>query len=469
VLLRLGHLQGSWAELQALRRLILKLAEKKEVIAFLASPDLRGLWLASAAQQLWLPPHLPVQAVGIAAEMNFYGESLERLGLEVDVIAAGRFKSAMEPFTQTGPSEENAEAINALLDSLYKELLAEMGHGWDRDPEEISRLFDQGPLLSDQLKEQGLAQKIIREDELAKALDFHKEGKLREIDPEEYRGPSRPLPEVLRRPRLGLIEVHGIIRDGRNDDPEPSGATVRAVCDALEMARKDRHIKGVLLHIDSQGGSATASERIWQGVRTLAREKPVVAWMGGVAASGGYYIASAAHRIVAAPQTLTGSIGVISSKPVVQSLLERLGIRQVRFERGAHSSIFSLGRHYSDSERHSLERIIQEMYQLFLRRVAEGRKLPQEEIEAVAEGRVWSGAQAAELGLVDLLGSEEDALKWLAKRAEVQNRENLKLFQPQRSFWRRLMPRLAVQAPALELIKLHSEGGPLAWCSLRLL
>ncbi|MBU0553982.1 signal peptide peptidase SppA [Myxococcota bacterium] len=480
ILCRISALSCSGAGLYALREgLAAAKAAGKRVIALPLNPDTQSLWLASAASEIWLPPHVPVMLTGMGLEMSFYGEGLRQIGAGMDVTAAGRYKSAMEPYTRATPSPENHEALSALLDDLFDRLIADIAAARGRDVEAIRAAIDEAPLSPARMIALGLADEICPEER----FDAHFIGAQRTLG--GYQGRPRLLPRVRRAPRVALIQVHGVIREGLREDPAPAGATTLALCEALAAAKADRRVEGVILHIDSPGGSATASERIWRAVREVREDKPVVAFLDGVAASGGYYIASAADEIIATPRTLTGSIGVIASKPIIGDLLARLGVHRPRIERGARAGMFSLSRPYEDAERAALRVTLSEMYQLFLRRVAEGRGLSEAAVDAVGEGRVWTGAQALSHGLIDGLGDFEAALSRLHERAQIKRpTRRVILFAPRRPFLRRLLGPLAAQSALmraldelglglearaqLDLLDLQRRERILAWCPLSL-
>lgn len=465
---RIGMLNVGWSGLYELRAM---LAEAKAggltVDALLVHPDHRTLFVASVADTVHLPPDAVVMATGISAEMTFYKGALDRLGVSVDVVSAGAYKSAMEPFSLPEPSEANREAVNALLDDLHAHLVDGIAAGRGVSTDAVQAVIDAAPVSPEAVVAAGVATHVTDEDEWTHD-DAQPIG--------SYDGPPNALPALPRRARLAVVEVRGAIRDGMHDDPMPTGATTRAVVDALEAARKSKRIKGILLHVDSPGGSATASERMWQAVRRAAADKPVIAWMGDYAASGGYYVASAADAIVATPGTLTGSVGVFMAKPVVGGLLEKLGLRQFRFERGAHASVFSLSRGFSESEREAFEGHIQRTYGLFLDRVCEGRERDREWIEPLAQGRVWTGAQARASGMVDSVGTEADAIARLAKSAGVafDHTPRIKTIERHKSWLSRLRPSLSAMAVGaalptalLDQLQVLEEGGPLAWCPVR--
>ena len=462
--LRIGHLTGGYGELNALREAVRRVrASGRRVVASLGHADTRSLYVASAADEILVSPHVTVDAAGMSLELTFFGEALGKIGVGLDVITAGAYKSAMESFTRDAPSEASAEAVDALLTSLYDTVVSALASrpgpgGAPRDPAAVRAALESGPMLAPDALKCGLVDALTEEEGVPVALDCHPKGKSARVRVESYSGPSRPWPKFrFRRPRLAVVEIHGNITDGRLDDAEPTaGANAAAVCQALERAQKDRRVRGVLLHVDSRGGSATASERMWRGVRALAASKPVIACMGDYAASGGYYVASAAHGIVAAPGTLTGSIGVIAAKPVAAGLFERLGIHHTRFERGENSSLFSLARRFTDSQRVRVEQSVRHFYTLFLGRVAEGRGKTPADIAPVAEGRVWTGVQARERGLIDRLGDEQAAIEWLSEKTGVDATPGLLVIGPRVPFARRMMPKLF----GAQLARLQDADGP---------
>ena len=430
VRIRLGPLSQGWGALHELRELISRVRKAgKRTIAFVAHPDMRTMWIASAADEVLIPPHVPVDMAGMAIELTFMGEGLGKLGLDFDVVAAGRFKSAMEPLTRTAPTAENERAIDAMLSSLYDGVVEGLAARPGCTPDSVRAALDRGPHLHEDAVELKLADGIIEEEEVAERLDCHPKGRARALSLTRYRGRVKPLPSFGRgRPRLGLVELRGNIVEGRDEErgsARPGTATVRALVDALDEAKEDRRIKGVLLRIDSRGGSAVASERMWRAVRAVRKKKPVVAYLGNYAASGGYYVACAADRIVAAPGTLTGSIGVIAAKPVGARLLAHLGIHQVRFERGDRAGMNSFSRGFTEAESQAIEASVEQFYKLFIRRVAEGRQRDADTVEPVAQGRIWTGCQALDHGLVDDLGDEQSAIDALADLAGLRRRPAL--------------------------------------------
>ncbi len=472
VSVRIGALEGAWGELYDVRSALARFrASGKRVTAFVAHGDTRSLWVASVADEVLLPPHVPVDSTGLGAEATYLGEGLERAGVRFDVLTAGAYKSAMEPLTRAAPSDASREAIEAMLDDLYDQVVGDVAAGRRLDRDAARAALEAGPMAPEDALAAGLADAVVAEEDVREHLGCGPKGERVAFSLRAYGGRLVPWPRFRwRRPRLAVVHVHGTIREGREDQPDAAGATARQVVEALDRARKDRRLAGVLLHVDSRGGSATASERMWRAVRRLAAEKPVVAVMGDAAASGGYYIASGAHAIVAAPGTLTGSIGVIAAKPVVGELLERFGVHQHRFARGPRATMYSPSRPFSADERGALEGTIRRMYTLFLERVAEGRQRTADSVAPVAEGRVWTGRQAFAHGLVDRLGDERDALALLAERAGVPvPRVLLGLGRRRSGVAALLRPNLGAIGEWWSLSLAARREPVLAWCPVELL
>lgn len=492
--IRVGQLEGGMGQLSALRALITSAkggaGREVKVVAYVHNPSTRTLWLASAADEVIIPPHTPVMAMGMSLELSFFGEALDKAGVDVDVVSAGAFKSAMEPFTRTEPSEANREALDGLLDGLYDQVVDDLANRPGRTPEQMRAAFESGPHLPEQAVEAGLADAVVALEEMEARLGCDEDGDADKIDLEDHGGPARPWPRWPRilpeKAPLAVIPVVGNIRDGRLQGPERGGVVGRQVVEMAEAALKSRRVKGVLLYIDSRGGSATASEEMWRAVRRLAEKKPVVAWMGDYAASGGYYLASAAHHIVACPTTLTGSIGVIAAKPNAGRLLQRLGVHTTRVERGPQSTMFSLSRGLSEAERAALKQSITAFYDLFLARVGEGRDRTPESVHPVAQGRVWTGQQALGHKLVDALGDEEAAIRTLSGMTGVSGRPPLRVLRPPQPLVARLLSGIGaqvgatVEAPmvgeALDALldedalqpQALADGAVLAWCPMKL-
>lgn len=394
-----------WGKAGELRDAILRLeAAGRRTVAFLEIASFsatREYYVASAAQEVFVVTGGAVPVVGLAAEYYFLGGLWEKLGIFFEVGKAGRYKSAVESIAGTGMSEASREMAASLLDSANDAFIEGVAEGRNLEPSAVIAAIDVGPVLPQELIDQKLADGVMHLDQLLEQMPG-------EIVREDVYAGVR-LDEIGFDPvaRVALIYGSGNVVSGhgsRSRDGSPVMAAETLV-EALHDAATDPSVDAILLRIDSPGGSALAAEQIWRAV-AAAREndKPIIASFSDLAASGGYYVASAADAIVSNGGTLTGSIGVFALRPVVGGALDKLGIGLESMTRGRHADFLLAGEPLSDGAREKLQTMVLDIYQLFLERVAEGRDLEIAEVDAIGQGRVWTGRQAAERGLVDQLG-----------------------------------------------------------------
>ena len=406
------------AVLASLRDVISEIrAAGKDVIAYLPhGADNRSLYLASAARLIIVGPETTVAPLGFAAHGRYVRRALERLGVEPEVFAKGMYKSAGESLVRDTMSDAQREQLGALLETFHDALVSALAQGRQVTREVAARWIDEAPHSAAAAVELGLVDAVAYEDDLDRFLApvapaSPEGGRPRLVPAERYlrqRLATRFRP-VRRRAVIGVIEVHGPIVSQARFALSRVAAEAPLIA-AIRLARADPRVHGILLHIDSPGGSALASDRIYHEVTRAAEVKPVIAYLSNVAASGGYYIAAAADAVVAQPQTVTGSIGVVAARFVVGPLLERLGVFTDVVKRGARADLFSPSRRLDDDERRLFQRELDAFYQTFLRAVARGRNKPVELIEPLARGRIYSGTDAHACGLVDHLGGFERAL-----------------------------------------------------------
>ncbi len=405
LLLTLRSFRGGMASATSLHGVLAKVAAggRELVIHLPLGGETKEIYIASVATKVFVGPQALLAPLGFATSVRYVRRALERAGVEPEVFARGRFKSAGEQLVRDSMSEPQREQLGALLDVFYATLVEAIAKGRKMEPERARALIDGAPYLAADAVSAGLVDGVAYEDELPGLLA--KDGaRPTFVDGAAYASAMRaPRFRPLRLPgAIGVIRVHGPIAS--QSQLLQAGATDERVIAAVRRARSDPRVAVVVLHVDSPGGSALASDRIHHEIEQLAAEKPLVAYFADVAASGGYYVAAAAHAIVAQPTTITGSIGVVSARVVVEPLLARLGIATEVLKRGAHADALQGTRHLSDEERASFERELEGMYRAFVGIVARGRKRSVEEIERLAEGRVWSGRDAEREGLVDALG-----------------------------------------------------------------
>jgi protease-4 len=422
VVLHFGTLQAGPSALHSLRSMLLDLRAKgKHLIAWLPSADTWDYYLASACDEIILPPSGRLSALGLRIETTFLKDTLALVGVTADLESIGEYKSAPDTFRHTTMTEPHREMMDAILGSYFDNVVTAIAEGRELDPAQVREMIDQMPLLPDEAREAGLIDAVLYEDELAARIHPPEE-KGKKVAPLcTWRDSARWLRQPIKhttRQIVGVVSVEGMIVPGRSRrTPVPlpipvtdTQAGSETIALALRRAEADKHIAAVILAIDSPGGSALASDLICREVRRLQESKPVVVLMGEYAASGGYYIAAPANCIVARPTTLTGSIGIWGGKFTLGGLYARLGINREPLQRGLMAGIYSDVTPFSEAERAWIRRDMGETYHKFKAIVADGRKMTEEQVEEIARGRVWTGVQAHEIGLVDELGDFDTAL-----------------------------------------------------------
>ena len=418
VTVRVGSLPDSgWGKVQELREALGRFrASGKPVYAHLETAGNREYYLATACSKIYAVPTALLDVTGLAAEVTFFRGSLDKLGIEAQFEGVGKYKNAPNQATERGFTEPHREQMEALLDSVFDQYLDALAEGRGKTREEARALVDRGPYTAREALDAGLVDELLYQDELESRL----EGSER-LTPGRYVRSARGV-GFDGRPRVALVYAVGEIMPGESQDGPFGGdgfAGSDTVSGALRQAREDHAVKAIVLRVDSPGGSGTASDVIWREVQLARKEKPVVVSMGDVAASGGYYIAMAGDAIVAQPGTVTGSIGVFGGKLSLRGLYDKLGVTREILTRGRHADLFTDYRRWNDEERAAMRGLMEAFYEDFIRKAAEGRKMEEQEVHAVAQGRVWTGAQALKNGLVDRLGGLSDALALAKSKAGI--------------------------------------------------
>lgn len=432
LLLSIPHLAAGWASCEDLRGLLVALRGrgKRVVVHLREGGGQREMLVASGADEVLMSPGAQLQLLGVSAQAPYFGGLFEHLGVRAQVQAVGDFKTAGERFERRGMSEAQRAQVTELLQAAQTRLLRALGERPLRDAA-VDALFERGLWPAADAMEVGLVDGLVYEDGLPERLGLAKGQSPVAAGAYLAVARARVWRPVLTQPYIAVVPIHGAISMGVS--PLRSGGTaLEPTLARLRAVALDSRAVGVLLDVDSPGGSALASDLIHHEVERLAADKPVVARFGEVAASGGYYVAAAARRIVAQPLSVTGSIGVISGKLVAQAALERHGVRIETLRMAPHADMFGLARPWSEDERGLLEKELGAIYRGFLEVVARGRQRTVEEVEAWAGGRVWSGERAEALGLVDRLGDFEVAMEelrallpGLSPRARAQLRARL--------------------------------------------
>ncbi|MBI2392972.1 MAG: signal peptide peptidase SppA [Deltaproteobacteria bacterium] len=411
VLVRIDGLAGGWASFAALREEIARVrAAGKRLVAWLPhGGGNRELYVASAASTIVTPRTADVALVGPKIEGHYARSALDKLGIDVELHARKEFKSAGDRVARDGRSEADRQQNEALLDAVFAALIAAVAEGRGVPEARVRGWIDDGPTHGEIAVERGLVDHVAHDDDLPTLLGAP-------VVPAgayaERRGLGRSPYRLVRRRAIGIVEVHGAIASTATPLAQAMGplAIAERVIADLRAAERDPRIAAVVLDIDSPGGTVGASDAIWAAAHRLAAKKPVVARMGDVAASGGYWIAVAAKTIVARPLTVTGSIGVVAVRPIAARLAERLGIARDVIARGRFADLDAVTRAPTDEERALFAREIDAHYGAFVAHVAAFRGMVPDEVERVARGRVWTGAAALEQRLVDRLGGLDEAV-----------------------------------------------------------
>ncbi len=423
------------AAVQELREAIAAFTAVKPSLAWAETyPGTLSYYLASAFGEVWLQPSGSVGLIGFASNATFLRQALDKVGIEAEFVTRGEYKSAPNLFTQDGFTDAHREAVTRMLESLQAQVWQGVAESRNIDAAALDDLADRAPLLRDDAVESGLVDRIGYRDE-AYARIAELIGTEVEEDDEDDEGPPRvylsryagaararltpPVPSIpgrRSRPTIAVVTLDGMIVDGRGGPQflpfSPSNCGGDTIAAAVREVATDDSVSAIVLRVDSPGGSVHASETIWREVkRARERGKPVVVSMGAVAASGGYYVAMPADTIIANPSTITGSIGVFSGKLVIRDLKDRLGVGSDTVRTNANADAWSPDELFTPQQQADREAEVDLLYTDFLQRVAEGRNLTVEAVDVVARGRVWTGADALEHGLVDELGGFRTAVR----------------------------------------------------------
>jgi len=454
-ILMLDGLTADLTTIRSLREAVGRFhAKGKRTVAYLTAVTTGRLYMASVAGEVALPESATLPAAGLRLEVTFVKETLSRLGIEVDIEALGEYKTAPDRFCRSSMSEAHREMENAILDGYYAEIVSAIAGGRGLAEDDVRRAVDDAPLTAQEMVARGLADVLVYEDQLAThlgtperpaALATWREVRRRLVRPRRWRA----------RQSIGIVSVEGTIVPGpsrRLPSPLPipyfeEQAGAETVSQSLRRAERDNRVAAVVLHVDSPGGSALAADLIWREVLRLRRRKPVVVYMGSMAASGGYYISAPANHIVAQATTLTGSIGIWGGKVVTAGLYEKWGARREVLQRGEMAGLYSDMAPFTKAGRQKFCRLLEASYARFQARVAEGRGIEGDRVEKVARGRVWTGRQALERGLIDEVGDLWAAVEKAKQLAALDTR--------------RQVPVVTLRAGRRRLLPLPFEGGAL--------
>ena len=426
VMLDIDMSEAGWAKSEEIRGAIADFRTSgKPVYAYMETGLNKDYYIASACDKIFVPPPGELFTIGLAADVMFFRGSLDKLGIYPDIYQIGKYKSAADMFTQKQMTPAHREFINSLLDDLYGRYIDGIAKSRSKTADEMKALIDNAPYTAAQAKEAGLIDGALYRDEvekeLKKRLGYKDSDDLAIARAGDYRKISQESLGLNKGERVAVVYASGDIVSGRSTFGGSGEETIGSdsLVKTINEARDDKSIKAIVLRIDSPGGSGLASDIIWRAIESAKEKKPVVVSMSDVAASGGYYIACNANKIVAEPSTITGSIGVLGGKPVVKGFYDWIGITNEYVLRGKNAGMFRETEKFSDTERQKWEGFLGATYDDFISKVGKGRGKEKTYIDSIGQGRVWTGSQGKEKGLVDEYGGLDKAIEIAKQLAKI--------------------------------------------------
>jgi protease-4 len=433
-----------WAKVQELRDAVLDFRKSgKIVVAFLEYGGDREYYLASAADRVFLLPTSALDLTGVASYEVFLRGTLDKLGAYADFLQIGAYKTAVNQLTEKGFTPAHREMTEALNADMYAQLVRGIAAARKKTEAEIRLLLDQGPFAPEDAVRTGLVDALAYEDQLDDQVpQLRQGGDMRRVEGNDYQRVTPRSLGVRPQSRIALVYASGVIASGKSGYDPGNGVVVGSdtFVEQLRRLRNDDAIKAIVLRVDSPGGSSVASDVMWRELMITRDQKPsrpLVISMSDLAASGGYYISVPGHVIVAQPGTLTGSIGIFAGKFVIDGTLGKVGVTTQTVKSGKNADIYSPFARFSPEQREKVGQYMEGFYKNFITKVADGRHSTPDRIDAVAQGRVWTGAQAKERGLVDVLGGLDTAVSIAKERAHIPADEEVELvvYSARRSFF----------------------------------
>jgi protease IV len=427
VLVEIKILMAGWGKADELREAIADFKTSgKPIYAYIEIGSNKEYYIATACDRIYIMPTGDLFINGLAADVMFFRGSLDKLGIYPDVFQIGKYKNAPDQFTRKEMTDAHREVINSILDDFFNRFVNAVAEARKKSPDDVRALIDNAPLNAKDALDAGLIDganyRDEVENEMKKRLGFKEGEELRITKADTYSDISPESLGLNRGERIAIIYASGEIGGGRSDDGSFGGQSTGSdtMIKAIDDARKDDSIKAIVLRVDSPGGSAYASDVIWHAIEEAKKKKPVVVSMGDMAASGGYYIACNANKIIAEPSTYTGSIGIFAGKPVLKGFYDWIGVTNEYVMRGKNAGLLRETEKFTPEERAKFESIIKRMYyDEFVPRVARGRGRDAEYVDSIGQGRVWTGAQAKEKGLVDEFGGLDRAVDVARQLANI--------------------------------------------------
>ena len=414
IYLKGGMLMGGFASFKEIRDALIDFKKSgKFIVAYADNYLQRNYYLVSVADKILINPQGMVELKGLSAELVFFKNTLEKLGIDMQVVKVGTFKSAVEPYINTKMSEPNREQVTVYMNSIWNTMLKQVSASRKITVENLNKYADEMMMFqpTEKSKEYALVDSLVYADEVDSILgkyvkDFHlvKHGAMNKL----------PDNSKFEKEKLAVIYAVGGIDGGDNE-----GIVSSELVETINKVAKDESVKAVVFRVSSPGGSAYGSEQIWRALTQLKLKKPLIVSMGDYAASGGYYISCMADVIVAQPNTITGSIGIFGLIPNIQGLNNKIGLTYDGVKTNKLSDAISINRAFRPEEKELMQNYVNRGYELFVKRCADGRKKSVEQIKAIAEGRVWTGEDALKIGLVDKIGGLDDAIKLAVAKSKL--------------------------------------------------
>jgi protease-4 len=430
-----------WGKLQELRGAVDKFRQSgKPVYADLLAPHTGDYYLATAADKIFLEHDDLLNVKGLRIEEMFFKNALDKLGVQIQIEHAGKYKDYGDTYSRTSMTPETREVLNGFLDEWFSDLVSVIAKGRRRTPEEIAKMMDEGPFLATRARDLGLVDTLAYDDEPYSQLkDKLKLTGIRKISLRDY---VRAAPASKEKSRIALLVAEGGISGANNPDPSDE-ITAAGMIRLMKQVENDSTIQGVIFRVNSPGGDAIASDEILHQAKLLATKKPMVISMSDYAASGGYMISMTGDQIIAYPGTVTGSIGVVFGKVNLRGLYDKIGVQKETLKRGRFADIDSESEPLDPAGEQKLREGIEATYKSFVESVAEGRKRKYEEVEPLSQGRAWTGKQAIEHGLVDQAGGLEAAINAIKKKVHLGDKDRVAIvpFPERRTIFEQLASR----------------------------
>jgi protease IV len=442
IYLKGGSLEGGIASIKEIRNALIDFKKSgKFIIAYADNYSQRIYYLVSVADKILLNPIGMLELKGLSAQTMFLKNTLDKLGIEMQIVKVGTFKSAVEPLVNTKMSDANRLQVNVFMGSIWKTLITEVSDSRKIPVDSLNKFADE--MLMFQATEKSIQYKLVDKLVYIQSVDSIIKKSIKKFPKDEditfvSNSEMTKLPDTKKYDKNKVAVIYAI---GDITDSEGEGIVASKMVKTIDDVAKDSAVKAVVFRVSSPGGSAYASEQIWHALSLLKAKKPLIVSMGDYAASGGYYISCIADKVVAQPNTITGSIGIFGVIPNIAGLNEKIGLTYDGVKTNKMSDAISINRKFTPEERDLMQNYVNRGYELFVKRCADGRKMTIDQIKFIAEGRVWTGEDALRIGLVDKLGGLNDAIKLAVAKAKLKT-YNIKEYPEKEDFTAKLMKSL---------------------------